>query len=90
MSLEVLLIDPDQNWLEKTSAELYQKAGYKVTVASTGVIAQKYISDHKYFAIFINFETQNHSGLQVLKYIFKNAPANKVFLICNDKSLKKK
>lgn len=86
MSLEILLIDPDQKWLDSISAELRQKAGYVVTVASTGVMAQKYISDNKYFAIFINFETQNHSGLQVLKYIFKNVPENKVFLICNDKS----
>ncbi|PJB52851.1 MAG: hypothetical protein CO099_10390, partial [Bdellovibrio sp. CG_4_9_14_3_um_filter_39_7] len=80
MALKLLLIDPSEDWLFNTKQEL-EKELYSVDVVSNGKEAQLALYNNKYFAVVLNVETKNHSGLQVLKFIKTNYTSQRVVMI---------
>lgn len=80
MALKVLLVDPDDEWLDE--AEKYLKEQfYDVKVVSNGKDAQLELYNDKFFAVIINFDIKNHAGSQVLKFISMNHPSQRVIVI---------
>lgn len=83
MALKILLVDPDETWL--SDAKNYLKANlYDVVAVHNGKDAQLHLYNDKFFAVVLNYEVQNHSGPQVLKFIRTNYPSQRVILILND------
>jgi len=80
LALKLLLIDPSEDWLFNTKQEL-EKELYSVDVVSNGKEAQLALYNNKYFAVVLNVETKNHSGLQVLKFIKTNYTSQRVVMI---------
>lgn len=68
MALKILLVDPDEEWLVKAE-ELFKKHLYKVDTVTNGKDAQIKMMNDRYFAVIINYATQNHSASQVLKFM---------------------
>lgn len=68
MALRVLIVDPDEAWLDKAQS-LFKEHLYQVEVASNGKDAQVKLYGGKFFAVVMNYATQNHSAHQVLKFI---------------------
>lgn len=79
MALNILVIDPDNEWRDKACSYL---AGHSYTLdtAFTGKAAQLKIYQSKMFTIIIDWETTDHSVIEVLKYISINSPSSKVIL----------
>lgn len=86
MALKVLLVDPDETWLSQAKKFL-QEQMYEVTSVINGRDAQLALYNDKYFAVLLNYDTQNHSCMQVLKFIKTNYTNQRVIIIVNDKSL---
>lgn len=80
MALKVLLIDPDEDWLYSTKEKLENEL-YQVDVVSNGKDAQLSLYNNKYFAVILNLETKNHSGLQVLKFVKTNYASQRVIML---------
>ncbi len=84
--LKLLLIDPSKEWLQKAKP-FFEGKMYEVETASTGKEAQLKLYQNEYFTVILNLEVENHSGIQVLKYI--KSHALQVNLLCmlssNDK-----
>jgi response regulator RpfG family c-di-GMP phosphodiesterase len=74
MALKILLADPDLLWLENIKGKLEKEFSYEVDIVSDGKNAQLHLYNNEYFALVLNYEIQNHSGAQVLKFIKSNAP----------------
>ncbi len=68
MALNLLLADPDEEWC-LSMAKFFSEHLYKVDCASNGRDVQKLLYSKKYFSLILNFEIQNHSAMQVLKYV---------------------
>lgn len=73
------MIDPDESWLLSTKTYL-EAQSYDVSIVSNGKDAQLAIYNDSFFAIIMSYETQNHSCLQVLKFL-KTSPGNKKVII---------
>lgn len=86
MALNVLLADPDSEWLE-TVSKFLQDQFYKVKCVTNGKDAQLSLYNEKYFAVIINWDLKNHAGSQVLKFIRTNYPAQKVILVLENDGL---
>ncbi len=86
MALKVLLVDPDETWLGNAKAFLIAQM-YEVNAVNNGRDAQLALYNDKYFAVIMNFETDNHSCSQVLKFIKGNATNQRVIVIINDKKI---
>ncbi len=83
LALKILLVDPDEKWL--TEAKNYLKSQlYEVALSINGKDAQLQLYNDKFFAVFLNYDVQNHSGPQVLKFIRTNYPSQKVVIVLND------
>lgn len=80
MALKILLVDPDEDWLYSTKGKLETEL-YLVDVVSNGKDAQLALYNNKYFAVVMNVETKNHSGLQVLRFIKTNYSTQRVVMI---------
>lgn len=80
VALKILLIDPDNDWREVT-AVYFKENQYLVDSVSNGRDAQAALYKNKYFAIFLNLETENHSGRQVLSFIKANHSGQNVVVI---------
>ncbi len=83
MALKLLLVDPNTDWL-KEATEYLQKVMYQVKSVSNGKDAQIAMYNEKFFAVIINYQVQNHSAVQVLKFIKTNYSAQRVILIMED------
>ena len=68
MALKILLVDPDEEWLMKAE-ELFKKHLYAVDSVTNGKDAQIKMMNDKYFAVVMNYATQNHTANQVLKFM---------------------
>ena len=86
MALNILVVDPDDDWLSNAKKFLMAEM-YDVTTVSNGRDAQLALYNGKYFAILINYNTENHSCTQVLKFIKANYTGQRVIVILSDKSL---
>lgn len=86
MALKLLIVDPDEAWLRE-SKKYMQEQMYEVTSVINGRDAQLALYNDKFFAVILNYETQNHSCLQVLKFIKTNYTNQRVLIVVNDKAL---
>ncbi len=68
MALKILLADPSNEWLASTSAYLKQLL-YEVEIVNTGKKAQLALYNGEFFAVVLNLDIKNHSGLEVLKFV---------------------
>ena len=68
MALRVLIVDPDEQWLDSAS-EIFKQQLYEVEVVTNGKDAQSKLYASKFFAVVMNYRTENHSAHQVLKFI---------------------
>lgn len=86
MALSILLADPSEEWLKKAS-DFLKEQFYEVKAVTSGKEAQLALYNDKYFAVVLNFDLQNHSGLQVLKFIQRNHPNQRVLVILESQSI---
>jgi putative nucleotidyltransferase with HDIG domain len=82
LALPVLVADPDRKWLGDAKIHL-KESGYEVDAVDNGRDAQLALFRKRYFAIILNFDLKNHTGMQVLKFIKFNHPGLKVVLVLN-------
>lgn len=85
MALKILLVDPDETWLSEAKNYLKSQL-YEAVAVHNGKDAQLHMYNDKFFAVFLNYDVQNHSGPQVLKFIRTNYPNQRVILVLNDKT----
>lgn len=87
MALKLLIADPDELKLSEAS-QYFKDKDYQVDSAETGKKAQKIASEARFFAAVVNYRLQNHSGMQVLKFIRSKQAAKKVvFLVPSPEEL---
>lgn len=86
MALKLLLVDSDENWLAQAKQFLVGQM-YEVTAVVNGRDAQLALYNDKFFAVLMNYDIQNHSCTQVLKFIKSNYTNQRVIVIVNDQSL---
>lgn len=86
LALKILLVDPDETWLSQAKKYLIEQM-YEVGTVVNGRDAQLALYNDKYFAVILNYDTQNHSCLQVLKFIKTNYTNQRVIIVVNDKDL---
>ncbi|OUR96765.1 hypothetical protein A9Q84_10515 [Halobacteriovorax marinus] len=80
MALKVLLVDPNEEWLQSASKFLIEQF-YEIKKVNNGKDAQLALYNDKFFAVILNFDTKNHSGMQVLKFIRTNHPSQRVVMV---------
>jgi len=68
LSLKVLIVDPNQDWLD-SAEEFLTGIHYDVRTVNNGRDAQIAYHNDDYYGVIINVETQDHAGFQVLKHI---------------------
>ncbi len=80
MALKLLLVDKDLEWLQAAKS-YFEELLYKTVIVGNGKDAQKALYNDKFFAVILNVKTENHSGLQVLKFIKTNHPSQNVIMV---------
>lgn len=80
MALKVLLADPDDEWL-LAAKKYFEGILYQVQIVNNGKDAQLALYNDKFFAAIVNVDVQNHSGLQVLKFVKSNYPQLNIIMI---------
>ena len=88
MALRILLVDPDQDWLDKAAA-FFKEHLYQVDLALNGKDAQLALYNNQYFAVVINYATQNHPCLQVVKYIRSNHFCDTIVMVMENSTVLK-
>ena len=86
MALKILLADPSEKWLESASNFLKEQF-YEVVSVTNGKDAQLALYNDKFFAVIINFDLQSHSGVQVLKFLQRNHPNQRILVILDSESI---
>lgn len=86
MALKLLIVDPDETWLGQAK-KYFSDAMYEVSTVINGKEAQVMMYNTQFFAVIINYATENHSCTQVLKFIKTNYTNTQVMVIVNDKAL---
>jgi putative nucleotidyltransferase with HDIG domain len=86
LALKILLVDPDESWLS-SAKKYFLGQSYEVTSVVNGRDAQLALYNDKFFAVILNFETQNHSCSQVLKFIKTNYTNQRVIIVVNDQAM---
>ncbi|MGB0452229.1 MAG: HD domain-containing phosphohydrolase [Bacteriovoracaceae bacterium] len=82
MALKVMLVDPNETWLEEAE-KYFSSIHYDVSTAINGKEAQLNLYNENYFSLIINYATSSHSAIQVLKFCQKNKKKVKTVLIFN-------
>lgn len=85
MALKLLIVDPDETWLGQAK-KYFTDAHYDVHTVINGKEAQLTMYNTQYFAVIMNYATENHSCLQVLKFIKTNYTNQRVIILLNEKS----
>jgi putative nucleotidyltransferase with HDIG domain len=80
LALKILLCDPDEEWLASAAKFLTEQL-YEVKTVYNGKDAQLALYNDTYFAVVLNIETRNHTGLQVLKFIKTNYTNQNVIMV---------
>lgn len=78
--IKVLVIDDDESGREALSM-LLKSAGYAVTSAATGVIAQELIDNNHYQVIVSDLFLPDTSGFDILQNVQKVAPDTEVIMV---------
>nr|BDT29130.1 HD domain-containing protein [Bacteriovorax sp. HI3] len=86
MALKLLIVDPDEAWNSKSKAYFIEQM-YEVTTVVNGKEAQLAMYNDKFFAVIMNYATENHSCMQVLKFIKTNYTSQRVIIVINDRQL---
>lgn len=86
MALKILIVDPDETWLAQAK-KYFVDALYDVQTVINGKEAQLTMYNNQYFAVIINYATENHSCMQVLKFIKANYTNQHIIVLVNDKAL---
>lgn len=86
LALKLLIVDPDEEWTIKAKA-YFNEQMYEVATVFNGRDAQLALYNEKFFAIIMNYSTENHSCMQVLKFIKTNYTNQRILMILNDKAL---
>lgn len=86
MALKILIADHDEAW-GKQAQKYFLSLSYEVDVAINGKEVQLALYNNKYFAIVLNYDIQNHSCLQVLKFIKSNSTNQRVILVVDNKEV---
>lgn len=86
MALKILIVDPDEAWSAKAQ-QYFLDASYEVHTVFNGREAQLAIYNEKFFAIIMNYATENHSCMQVLKFIKSNSTNQRVIIVGNDQAV---
>lgn len=86
MALKILLVDADESWLGGAKKYLVGE-GYDAGCVVNGRDAQLALYNDKYFAVVMNYDIQNHSCMQVLKFIKTNYTNQRVIIVVNNKEL---
>lgn len=86
MALKVLIVDPSDEWLAK-AANFLQEQFYEVVKVNNGKDAQLALYNDDFFAVILNFDTENHSGTQVLKFIQTKHPNQRVVMVLNSQEI---
>ena len=79
-------MDPDESWSAQAK-KYFLEASYEVTDVCSGREAQLAIYNENFFAIIMNYATENHSCMQVLKFIKTNSTNQRVIIIGNDQKI---
>ncbi|MCY4644422.1 MAG: response regulator [Bacteriovoracales bacterium] len=87
MALSILICEPDYELAQGLQSFLEEKS-FVVETAADGKDCQLKMYKGKFFAVVLDIETQNHSGLQVLRYLRLSAPSVKVILTATEEKLK--
>jgi putative nucleotidyltransferase with HDIG domain len=85
LALKLLIVDPDETWLAQAK-KYFVDAQYDVHTVINGKEAQLTMYNTQYFAVIMNYATENHSCLQVLKFIKTNYTNQRVIVLLNDKA----
>ncbi len=80
MALNLLIVDPDEEWLF-SARDYFEGINYRATVVNNGKDAQICLYNGSFFAVILNVNVKNHAGIQVLKFIRSNHPSQKVIMI---------
>jgi HD-GYP domain-containing protein (c-di-GMP phosphodiesterase class II) len=88
LALKILIVDPDEAWGNQAK-KYFTEAMYEVQSVINGKEAQLALYNGQFFATIMNFATENHSCLQVLKFIKSNSGSanQRVIITLNDKKL---
>jgi response regulator RpfG family c-di-GMP phosphodiesterase len=86
LALKVLLIDPDESWLSQAK-KFFLELTYEVSTAVNGRDAQLSLYNDKFFAIIMNYNTENHSCQQVMKFLKTNYTNQRLIIVVNDKKI---
>lgn len=86
MALKLLIVDPDEAWANQAK-KYFTDQQYEVTGVVNGKEAQLSLYNNSFFAIIINWATENHSCMQVLKFIKTSSTNQRVIVVVNDKKL---
>ena len=78
--LSILLVEPDRKWSSSLRDELMANR-YDVDLVDNGKDAQLTLYRKEFFAVVLNWDTKNHSGVQVLKWIRLSKPGLKIILV---------
>jgi putative nucleotidyltransferase with HDIG domain len=86
MALKILIVDPDETWITGAK-KFFLEQLYEVTAVVNGRDAQLALYNDKFFAVVMNFETENHSCSQVLKFIKTNYTNQRVIIVVNNQEM---
>jgi putative nucleotidyltransferase with HDIG domain len=86
LALNILIVDPDEEWLH-TASGFFKEQMYAVKAVNNGKDAQLALYNDKFFAVVLNFSVKNHAGSQVLKFIRTNHPSQKVIMVFENDNL---
>jgi len=86
LALKILIADHDEAW-GKQAQKYFLSLSYEVDVAINGKEVQLALYNNKYFAIVLNYDIQNHSCLQVLKFIKSNSTNQRVILVVDNREI---
>src|SRR5665647_346429 len=84
MSQSVLISSPDTEW-SKDLKESLLKAGHQCSLAFTGKECQQLLHKSKFSLVLLDIDTNNHSGIEVLKFLKITTPSTKVTLCFKNK-----
>ena len=86
MALKILIVDPDESWCGQAK-KFFSEQSYEVSTVHNGKDAQLAIYNDKFFAVIMNFATENHSCMQVLKFVKSHSTNLRVLVVGNDQKI---
>ncbi|MEK6624017.1 MAG: hypothetical protein AABY86_03555, partial [Bdellovibrionota bacterium] len=89
LALKILLADPSNEWLGQAASYLKQNL-YEVEAVNTGKKAQLALYNGKYFAVVLNLEIKNHTGVEVLTFVRAKHIGQRVVVMLDNLEMLKK